>query len=339
MSPWRTRLRRAAATLTLAATASTALTACGGEPSAATSTKDAAGNTVVTIAANTDLAPVRLTVPTVESIRASLPQSVRDRGTLVIGVGALPDGFPPLAFVGTDQRTLTGAEPDLGRLVAAVLGLEPDVQNASWQNLFVRLQSGQFDAGFSNITDTEQRKQQGFDFAAYRKDNLGLETLASADWKFDGDYHVLAGKAVAVDTGTNQEKILKEWQAKLQAEGKTLDVRTFGDKNSTFLALQSGRIDAYFAPNPGIAHHVQQTAKTPHPTRSAGSYSGAGETLQGLIAATTKKDNGLVKPLSEAINYLIQNGQYAQWLAAYNLADEAVPTSEVNPPGLPLDNS
>ncbi|HET6504042.1 MAG TPA: transporter substrate-binding domain-containing protein [Amycolatopsis sp.] len=315
------------------------LTACGDTTQAA-SARDANGDQVITVAANTGTeTPVRLTVPMVPSIRAEVPQAIRDSGKLAVGIGALPDGFPPLAYVGTDQKTLTGAEPDLGRLVAAVFGLNPDVRNASWQNLFVRLQSGQFNVGFSNITDTEQRKQQGFDFASYRKDNLGFEVDKSSTWNFDGDYESLAGKTVAVDSGTNQEKILLEWQAKLQAEGKTLQVRNFADKNSTYLALSAGRIDAYFANNPSIAYHITQTAKTPNPTRSAGEYSGAGASLQGLIAATTKKGDGLVQALADAINYLIQSGQYAKWLAAYNLSGEAVATSQVNPPGLPLSNS
>ena len=80
-------------------------------------------------------------------------------------------------------------------------------------------------------------------------------------------------------------------------------------------------------------------ANTPNATRTAGTYSGAGASLQGLIAATAKKDSGLAKPLADAINYLIKHGQYAEWLKAYNLSDEAVAKSEVNPPGLPLDNS
>jgi len=332
------KLRRTL-TATTILTAILSLTACG-DTTQAVSTRDTDGNQVITVAANTGTeTSVRLTVPVVQSIRAEIPQSVRDSGKLVIGVGALPDGFPPLAYVGTDQKTLTGAEPDLGRLVAAVFGLNPDVQNASWQNLFVRLQSGQFNVGFSNITDTEQRKQQGFDFASYRKDNLGFEVNKSSTWNFDGDYENLAGKTVAVDSGTNQEKILLEWQAKLQAEGKALQVRNFADKNSAYLALSSGRIDAYFANNPGIAYHITQTAKTPNATRGAGEYSGAGAGLQGLIAATTKKGDGLVQALADAINYLIQNGQYAKWLAAYNLSGEAVATSQVDPPGLPLSNS
>ena len=84
---------------------------------------------------------------------------------------------------------------------------------------------------------------------------------------------------------------------------------------------------------------MAQSADSPSPKRSAGTFSGAGESLQGLIAATTKKDSGLVKPVADAINYLIQNGQYQQWLTAWNLGNEAVKTSEVNPPGLPITNT
>lgn len=316
-----------------------AVAACG-TSAASTPTKSANGDTIVAVAANANAAtPVQLTVPEVASIRAELPKSIVASGKLVIGVGALPAGFPPLAYIGNDQQTLTGSEPDLGRLVAAVFGLTPDVQNASWQNLFVRLQSGQFNVGFSNITDTELRKQQGFDFASYRQDNLGFEVKKSSTWNFDGDYENLAGRTVAVSSGTNQEKILLKWQSQLNAQGKALNVRYFNDDNSTYLALDSGRIDAYFGPNPDVAYHVAQDANTPNPTRSAGKYSGAGASLQGLIAATTEHGDRLVKPLADAINYLIAHGQYARWLAAYGLPNEAVASSLVNPPGLPVTNS
>lgn len=116
-------------------------------------------------------------------------------------------------------------------------------------------------------------------------------------------------------------------------------VQNFASKNATYLALTGGRIDAYFGTNPGLAYHVKRSAGSPSPTRSAGTYSGAGARLQGLIAATTKRDSGLVKPIADALNHLIDSGQYAKWLAAYNLTNEAVTKAEINPPGLPLDNS
>ncbi|MFC3572662.1 ABC transporter substrate-binding protein [Streptomyces yaanensis] len=333
----RRSLIRGITAATAVATLATGLAACGGESDAATTT-DAAGTVTVGRLSNGAAKETELKVSEVKSISAELPDSVRKSGKLTIAVGALPDGFPPLAFVGSDQKTLTGAEPDFGRLVAAVLGLKPEVKNFTWENMFVGIDSSKVDIAFSNITDTEERKKK-YDFASYRKDNVGFEVLKKSTWNFDGDYENLAGRTVAVDNGTNQEKILLEWQAKLKKEGKQLTVKHFASKNSTYLALTGGKIDAYFAANPGVAYHITQTATSPNPTRSAGTFSGAGATLQGLIAATTKKDSGIAKPVADAINHLIENGQYAKWLAAWNLSNEALAKSEVNPPGLPLDNS
>ncbi|SEF15461.1 ABC transporter substrate-binding protein [Streptomyces sp. Ag109_O5-10] len=335
----RRSLIRGISAATVAASLATGLAACGGDSDAATTTSAAkTGEVVIGQVSNGAATQTAIKVSEVKSISAELPASVRKSGKLVIGEGALPAGFPPLAFVGSDQKTLTGSEPDLGRLVAAVLGLKPEIQNATWENMFVGIDSGKVDVAFSNVTDTEERKKK-YEFASYRQDNLAFTVPKKSTWNFDGNYENLAGRTVSVSAGTNQEKILLEWKKKLESEGKKLTVKYFQDSNSVYLALSSGKIDAYLGPNPGIAYHNRQTANTPNATRTAGTYSGAGASLQGLIAATAKKDSGLAKPLADAINHLIDNGQYAQWLKAYNLSNEAVAKSEVNPPGLPLDNS
>ncbi|WP_329454539.1 transporter substrate-binding domain-containing protein [Streptomyces sp. NBC_01497] len=321
-----------------------ALTACGGSSPSSDAVAGAGGGAtakgavVVGALSNGAARQATVKVPEVAAIRAELPKSLVKKGSLDIGLGFLPAGSPPLGYVGDDQKSLTGSEPDLGRLVAAVFGLRPQLANATWDNLFVGIDSGRTDVGFSNITDTEQRKEK-YEFACYRKDNLGFEVRKSDGWTFDGTYRSLAGKTVAVGAGTNQEKLLLHWRDQLEAAGKTLTVKYFQDANSTYLALNAGRIDAYLAPNPSVAYHTVRTANTPNATRSAGTYSGAGSTLQGLICATAKKDSGLAKPLADAVNYLIKNGQYAAWLKAWNLTNEAVATSRVNPPGLPLGNS
>lgn len=339
MSRRRSRLSTLATAGTVLALAA-GLSACGDsdtEDSAGASAA-AKGSVVIGAASNGAAKEITLDVPEVASIRAQLPKSVIEDGKFTIGLGMLPAGSAPLGYVGDDQKTITGSEPDLGRLVAAVFGLKAEPKNATWENLFVGIDSGRTEAGFSNITDTEERKKK-YEFACYRQDNLGFEVRKEADWDFGGDYKNLAGKTIAVGSGTNQEKILLEWRDKLKAEGKKLDVKYFADNNSAYLALNAEKIDGYFGPNPAIAYHVTQSASTPQPTRSGGTYSGAGASLQGLICATAKKDSGLAKPLADAINYLIEHGQYAKWLEAWNLKDEAVQKAEVNPPGLPITNS
>ncbi|GGK91029.1 polar amino acid transport system substrate-binding protein [Curtobacterium luteum] len=331
------RWRHRAGALVLAAGVVVALAGCAANASADTS---GTADGTVTIGAHSNGAATETTVQVTEDteLHDVLPADVRDSGKLTIGVGALPSGFPPLAFTGDDQKTLTGSEPDLGRLVAAKLGLEADVQNATWDNLFVGIDSGKYDAGFSNVTVTEQRKDK-YDFASYRQDNLAFQVLSTSSFTFDGDPSVLAGTTLSVSSGTNQEKILLEWQKELQAKGEDFTIKYYPDGNAIKLALDSGKIDAYFGPNPTIAYQNTQSKGTAEPTKTAGTYSGAGSSLQGLIAATTKKGSGIAKPVAAAINELIEDGTYAKWLEAYNLSNEAVKTSEVNPEGLPLDNS
>jgi polar amino acid transport system substrate-binding protein len=292
---------------------------------------------VIGAAANGAAQPTSISVTQVPSIRKELPKSILASGKLTVGIGDLPTGFPPLAFTGSDLKTETGSEPDIARLVAAVLGLKPDIHKATWDNMFVGIDDGKTDVGFANITDTEQRKSK-YDFASYRQDNVSFEVLASSKWNFDGNYENLAGHTVAVSSGTNQEKLLLEWQRQLRGEGKTLTIKYYPGNPTTYLALDSGKIDAAFGPNPDHSYHVAQDAKSANPTRIAGKYSGAGATLQGLIAAASKKGSGLNKPVADAINYLIKSGRYAQWLKTWNLGNEAVTKSEINPPGLPLDN-
>lgn len=314
------------------------LAGCGSDTAEAGAPTGAGAGTVTIGAQAKGIAkPTELKVDKQQALADAVPAAIKSDGKLTVGLGALPTGFPPLAFVGDDDKTVTGAEADLGRLVAAVLGLTPELSNSTWDNLFVGIDSGKNEVGFSNITDTEQRKEK-YDFASYRQDNVGFAVRSGNPWNFDKDYRRLAGLKVAVGAGTNQEKILVAWQDKLKAEGKTLDIKYFADTPSTFKAVVSGQIDAYFGPNPGIAYQISRSEGTADAVRNAGVYSGAGETLQGLIAATTKKDNGFAKILADAINYLIQHGQYQQWLSAYHLDTEAVTTSELNPPGLPRSN-
>jgi polar amino acid transport system substrate-binding protein len=115
---------------------------------------------------------------------------------------------------------------------------------------------------------------------------------------------------------------------------KPVDIKYYQSDGDARLALQSRRIDLYVVPNPTAAYHAATTGKT----EVVGTYSGAGATVQGLIAATTKKDSGLVKPLADALNEIIRNGTYARVLGRWGLSDEAVTKSEINPPGLPRTN-
>ncbi|MBC3989639.1 ABC transporter substrate-binding protein [Streptomyces sp. AC563] len=319
--------RTTAAALALAATA--ALAACS-NPSDGGSTEVAAKSGART---KINLSPDqrRISTPKVDAIAAKVPAEIRERGTLKIVNSS--GSSAPLNFYATDNKTLIGVETDIAALIANVLGLKPQFTSTSWENIFIGLSSGKYDLGASNITVTEERKDR-YDFATYRKDDLAFEARKGSGLTVRGPRDV-AGRTVAVSSGTNQEKLLVEWSKENERAGREpVDIKYYQNATDTYLALASRRIDLYLGPNPNAAYHAASTGKT----EVVGTHSGAGTSLQGLIAATTKKGNGLVEPLAEALNEVIDNGTYGKVLARWGLTNEAVAKSETNPPGLPRTN-
>ncbi|MEK8170258.1 transporter substrate-binding domain-containing protein [Streptomyces sp. M19] len=236
----------------------------------------------------------------------------------------------PLGFYATDDKTRIGSEIDFATLVADTLGLRLVHEPVSWENLFVGLDSGKFDAVFANVTVTEERKEK-YDFATYRLDDLAFEAKKDADWTVSGPADV-AGRTIAVSSGTNQEKILVDWSEENREAGrKPVQIKYFQNDTDYYLALQSGRIDAYLGPNPTAAYHVASAGQT----KVVGTFSGGGDQVQGKIAAITKKDSGLVDAYAAAIDHAIADGSYAKVLKRWGLSGEAVKKSEINPVGLP----
>ncbi|MEW1752828.1 ABC transporter substrate-binding protein [Streptomyces angustmyceticus] len=319
--------RRTLTTVLLLAAGSVALTACGG---AAASGGNRVGAAAPGRKPTINIGPDQHRIHGVKDPKSAalVPARVRRAGFLRIGVGA--ESSPPLSFYATDDKTLIGVEEDLATLVADTLGLEPRFDPLSWENLFVGLDSGKLDAVFANVTVTEERKEK-YDFATYRRDQLAMEAKEGSGWKVRGAADV-AGKTIAVGTGTNQEKILVDWSRENEKAGREpVDIKYFQKPSDTYLALQSGRIDGFFGPNPTAAYHVHTAGQT----EITGTFSGGGDRVQGKIAATTRKDSGLVKAYAAALQKVIDDGRYGKVLARWGLTGERLRTSRINPPGLP----
>lgn len=277
---------------------------------------------------NTSPEQNRVRAEKVDAIAALVPQPIRERGQLVVGTTGA--GNPPLSFRADDDTTVIGVEPDIAQLVADVLGLELRLEPTSWENLFLAVESGQYDAGFSNITVTEERKDE-YDFATYRVDTVSFEVRKDSRIERIAEPKDVAGLTISVGSGTNQEEILLAWDERNRAAGLApVNFQYYQNAGDYYLALDSGRIDAYFGPNPSLAYHAAVSGTT----KIVGSVSGGGD-VTADIAAMTRKGNGLVAALDQALDTVIANGQYAEVLDRWNLAGEAVATSEVNPPGLP----
>jgi polar amino acid transport system substrate-binding protein len=253
---------------------------------------------------------------------ALVPAAISADGKLTVGVvGA---GEPPLAFLAQDNSTVVGSEVDIASLVAESLGLELDVRNISWEQWPLSVQSGDVEAVFSNVGVNAARLQL-FDFATYRQGIMAFTAVADSDLSIAGPADI-AGLTIAVGSGTNQERILLDWNTQNQAAGlapATLDY--YANQADALLAVQSGRVDAYLGPNPNAVYQASKGQVSIVGTVNAGWPNTT------FVAATTLKGNGLVDAVQAGLQHAFDDGSYGKTLERWGLSDEAVDAPVVNP--------
>ncbi len=253
---------------------------------------------------------------------ALVPAAIAADGKLTVGiVGA---GDPPLAFLADDNSTVVGSEVDIASLVAESLGLELDVRNISWEQWPLSVQSGDVEAVFSNVGVNAERLQL-FDFATYRQGIMAFTAAPDSDLSIT-EAKDIAGLTVAVGSGTNQERILLDWNKANEAAGlapATLDY--YANAADALLAITSGRVDAYLGPNPNAVYQESKGAVSIVGTVNAGWPNTT------YVAATTLKGNGLVDAVQAGLQHAFDDGSYADTLTRWGLSDEAVEEPVINP--------
>ncbi|MHA8020610.1 ABC transporter substrate-binding protein [Stenotrophomonas hibiscicola] len=238
-------------------------------------------------------------------------------------------GQLPLADYGADSKDVVGIEPDIARLIADALGLKLVIVPVAWADWPLGLESGKYDAVLSNVTVTEERKKK-FDFSSYRYDLLGIYTRSDGPIQKIEKPADVAGLKVVVGASTNQDQILRQWDQQNIAAGlKPVEYQYFDDAVVGRLAVITGRADVSFEPNATGAYSARDGK-----VRSVGLFPG-GWPNAAAISVTTRKGSGLADAVTQALNTQIGSGTYAQALARWNVAEEAVPQSQTNPPGLP----
>lgn len=273
--------------------------------------------------------PGRLKAEPNQAAIAAIPADFKfaEQGKFTVAVSPWD---PPIATYATDGRAVVGVDPDLASLIADSLGLELNLVATAWADWPLGVSSGKYDAVISNVTVTEERKEK-FDFSSYRQDVLGFYVRTDSPIQSISEPKDIAGLKIITGAGTNQEKIILEWDRLNREAGLApIEVQYYDDSAASTLAIQSGRADVEFNPNPTLSYSSAVTGDT----RLVGVQSG-GWPVKAEIAATTRKGSGLAEAITTAINGLIENGLYAQTLERWNVTAEAVEKSQTNPPGLP----
>lgn len=256
------------------------------------------------------------------ALTAELPASVRDRGTLTIGVTPAP-GTTGLPHAGTaPDGTGVGLDVDLRNAVAKVLGLRWQIEQGTFATIIPGVQNGKYDVGQANFGVTAAREKV-VDFATYLND--GQSFLGSKDLKLDKVTTLddLCGLTVATSPGSTFQQILTDGAGKCAQSGKKpYKVLYFTDQAPIFLGLANGKVDVSFGPTLGLKYDALHVANTKY----------LGQISSTPVGFVTGRGSPVAKVLSDAVNKLIATGDYAKIFAKWGVPDTGIPHSQVNPP-------
>lgn len=300
------------ATVVLAASLALTLAACSSSDSAST---DASASPVESSAA----ASTTLTAD--PAIQALLPADIAAAGTLSIGTEL---GYPPMEYTEADGTTLTGFDIDLANDIATLMGLTPEIKNATFDSIIPSVQSNRYDLGLSSFTINPEREKQ-VDFVSYlTSGDSGVVPTGNPDGIALDES--ICGTKVGVLKGSTQETVTIPQLVKICADAGSPEpaVTVIAASDQMPIALASGRVDSLISDTANAASIAQG---------SDGKFEvSAGTPLNSvLLGALMNKKSGLAPAVQAAIQSLIDSGRYQEIADKYDLETSTLTTAEINP--------
>jgi polar amino acid transport system substrate-binding protein len=242
------------------------------------------------------------------------PSDLVKSGVLTIGTN-MP--YPPMeSYTGPNLNIPTGADIDLGKAIAAKMGLSTTFVNIpNFDTIIPALQSHHFDVIMSSMGITPDRSKS-LDFVPYLLAGQSIVVIAGNP-KHITTIADLSGKTAGVQASTTEQSSLDAENAKLKAAGKPLiNVQTYKQDSDALAQLVLGRIDAYLTDYPVAAYYVAKR----HTQLAFGGKQFATQTY-GI--AIRKGDKSILTAVSKAFKLVQKDGEYLAILKHYQLQQGA----------------
>ncbi|GAC50629.1 putative amino acid ABC transporter substrate-binding protein [Gordonia aichiensis NBRC 108223] len=251
----------------------------------------------------------------VDSIAALVPEPIRNSGTLVVGVNV---PYSPNEFK-DPSGNIVGYDVDLMKAVAGVLGLKADLKEADFDKIIPAIQQGTYNVGMSSFTDSKEREKQ-VDFVTYY--NAGVQWAQQKGGNIDPNN--ACGKRVAVQSTTveDTDEVPAKSKACTDAGKPAIEKVKFDSQDEATNALVLGKVDAMSADSPVTAYAIK---------RSDGKLEAAGGVFDSQpYGYPVQKGSSLTQALQQAVQHLIDNGQYKQIAENWGVEAGAIQKSVIN---------
>ncbi|MGH3329327.1 MAG: ABC transporter substrate-binding protein [Streptomycetales bacterium] len=258
-------------------------------------------------------------VATDKALAAKVPKEISSDGAIKIGTDL---SYPPNEFVGEDGTTPVGWDIELGKAIAAKLGLDAEFTNAKFDAIIPGLESGKYEEGLSSFTINPERMKV-VDFVSYYTAGTAWAVPEGNPDKVSID--APCGLKIGVQQGTVQQTDdlpVRQQQCKKQGK-KPIEVVPRGQQTEVTADLVSGKVDAMLADSPIVGYAVEQTE---------GQIEKLGEVYDTApYGIAFQKDSALAPVVRDALEQLIADGTYQKILRTWGVEDGVVSTTELNP--------
>ncbi|MER3544174.1 MAG: hypothetical protein C4311_06095 [Chloroflexota bacterium] len=213
-------------------------------------------------------------------------ERVRARGVLRIGSDL---SYPPFGFV--DERGQhAGLDVDLGRALAARLGLRAEFVNLGYDGLYDALYAGQVDVLISGLVIDSLR----MDDFAYTQPyfNAGQVLVVRRDGPSPQGMGDLAGLRLAVELGSDGDVEARRWARRLPG----LEVQPWPDPLEALTAVEAGRADVAL-----VDAISARAALRDHPALR---ISGEPVTYEPYAVVVRRRDQSLFEVMERTLNAL-----------------------------------
>lgn len=248
-------------------------------------------------------------------VAAAVPGPIASSGKLAVAVNV---PYPPNEYKDPSGK-IVGFEIDLMDAVASALGLTAEYHETYFDQIIPSIRGGAFDVAVSGMFDTQQR-EQSVDFVDYY--SAGTIWARRPGVPIDPDN--ACGMKVAVQSATLQDTVeIPVKSAACVKSGKPpIGKVNFDRQDDATNALALGEVDAMSADSPVIGYAIKQ---------SGGKLEAAGELFDvAPYGWPVAKGSALAQSLRQALEHMIQTGQYQTILSNWGVESGAIAAPVIN---------
>lgn len=294
--------------------------------SAGSSAPSSAAGTDESVATSGDVTPLDLHLPADPALAAKVPENLKKAGKIVI---VSDPTYPPIVFRANGTGPMVGSDVDLGTAVAEILGLKADWTNISFDGILAGVAAGRFDMSFAAISVTPEREKQ-VDFVTYYQAGVSIMVRAGNPEHIN-NYLDLCGKTVGAQNGTTENFMLTDPTVDLsivaackKANKPPVNAKGYPLQTDVNAALAGGRIDAYLADTPVVLYAVKLTGDRFEKV-------GQDEGVAQYGVAIPKSSAALAPLVQQAMQKLMDSGDYTKILTHWGLQDGGITKAVLNP--------